>query len=395
MDLLAAPQPLRFLFYSHDSYGLGHLRRTLTLSRHLRARWPGSSQLIVTGSPLAHELVLPGDVDYVKLPSVVKVGAGRYQARSLPLPLEEIRDLRAEMLQSAAAHYRPNVVIVDHAPAGLAGEMVPTLRRLKRESPRTRLVLGLRDVVDEATAVRRDWWQQGIYELLDEVYDLVLVYGQRTLYDVVREYRLSKRAAAKTRYVGYLRREAGSRAPEDLRADLGLRTGRLVLATAGGGGDGEHVLQALLDGMRMRPAVPFDTFVVPGPLMDPQARRRLERRIPRGARVGFADFVEDLGGYVAAADAVVSMGGYNAVCEILSFARPAVIVPRVAPRKEQLIRAELLSRRGVVRMIHPGELTPRRLLDDVNALLREPCATPAVELDGLPAVAEALEAVLA
>ena len=112
--------------------------------------------------------------------------------------------------------------------------------------------------------------------------------------------------------------------------------------------------------------------------------------------VRFADFVSDLPSYTAAADVVVSMGGYNSVTEILSFGRPAVLVPRVTPRKEQLIRANLLGRRGFVRVLHPEALAPERLLGEVLALLSAPPqARPAVDLDGLAAVGAELEALVA
>ena len=42
---------------------------------------------------------------------------------------------------------------------------------------------------------------------------------------------------------------------------------------------------------------------------------------------------------MARAAGVVAMGGYNTFCEILSFDKPALVVPRVRPRLEQAIRA--------------------------------------------------------
>lgn len=392
------PRSLRLLFYAHDSYGLGHLRRTLLLSGHLQTHWPEAAQLILTGSPLAHLLVPSDGVDYIKLPAVVKVGAGRYSARSLPLRFAEIRELRQEILESAARHFRPDVMIVDHAPAGLKGELVSTLRRLRAESPSTRLVLGLRDVIDEPGRVRRDWTRNGVYELLDELYDLILVYGQPDVYDLVREYGFSPSARAKTRYVGYLRRPAGRKTATELRSELGLRTENLVVVTAGGGGDGSRLLEAWLEGLRSSGRSPgWDSLVVPGPLMRAERRERVRRLVPpEVAHVHVADFVDELSSYVAAADAVVSMGGYNSVSEIVCSGRPAVIVPRAEPRREQLIRARLLSRRGLVRMIHPAELTPRRLLDEVRRLLAEPGlpAGRALRFDGLPTLTAELRELL-
>jgi predicted glycosyltransferase len=386
------PGPVSIMFYCHDSYGLGHLRRTLSLARYLRACAPAINQLIVTGSPLAHDLLLPEDGDYVKLPSVVKTGRDEYASRSLPLPFDRVSRMRAEIVASAARNVRPDAFLVDHAPAGLKGELVPALRELRRSSS-TRLVVGLRDVVDEAPRVRRTWRREGVYELLEEVYDLVLVYGDPSVYDVVSEYRLSPRVAKKTRYVGYLARDA-DRTREQVRRTLGLRKEKLVVATVGGGGDGVELLEAVLRGLQHSNGG-FETLVVAGPLMAAHDRERLARLADACPQVRFVSFVDDLQSTIAAADVVVSMGGYNAICEILSAERPAVIVPRVAPRREQLIRAEALSERGLVRTIHPDDLTPARIIAEIEELLRQASADAnGLNLNGLPAAAAELDAVL-
>src|SRR5436190_3977542 len=93
------------MFYSHDTYGLGHLRRTLALVNFFGSRRP-FSQLIVTGSPVAHRFPLPAGADYIKMPSVVKVAAGTYASRSLGLPFRAIRALRRDVLLGAARHFR-------------------------------------------------------------------------------------------------------------------------------------------------------------------------------------------------------------------------------------------------------------------------------------------------
>jgi predicted glycosyltransferase len=383
------------MFYSHDTYGLGHLRRTLTLARHLPAGRPALSQLIVTGSPLAHRFALPAGTDYIKLPSVLKIGAERYEPRYLRVPFAEVRDLRQEILFSAVRHVRPRMLIVDNVPRGLKGELVPALRFLKDHD--CQLVLGLRDVVDEADWVRRTWERDGSYELLDEVYDLILVYGRRDLYDITREYAFSTRARAKTRFVGYLGREPPARSAEEVRAELGVGSARLVLVMAGGGGDGCRLLSAVVEAFRSRDdRRPFDCLLLGGPLMPPADRRRVLALAASDPSVRYLDFVDDVASYVAAADVVVSMGGYNSVCELLSAGKSAIVVPRTAPRREQLIRADVLSRRGLLRMIHPDRLTSERLLDEIDRLLDWPApAVAGVPLDGLNGAAVAIDELLA
>src|SRR5437867_914129 len=97
----------RLLYYSHDTYGLGHLRRTLALARYLRLRTASLSQLIVTGSPIPHYFSFPDGSDYVKLPSVVKVGVEDYLPRALCVPLARVWNARRDIMLSAARRGRP------------------------------------------------------------------------------------------------------------------------------------------------------------------------------------------------------------------------------------------------------------------------------------------------
>jgi predicted glycosyltransferase len=98
-------------------------------------------------------------------------------------------------------------------------------------------------------------------------------------------------------------------------------------------------------------------------------QHELERRAAGIPGLRLVTSLPDLADLVAAADAVVGMAGYNTVREILSYRRRALLVPRVDPRVEQLIRAEALERRGLVRVLHPDELTPERLGAELRRLL--------------------------
>jgi predicted glycosyltransferase len=378
------------MFYSHDTYGLGHLRRTLLLARHLRAYGP-LSQLVLTGSPLAHRFAFPDGADYIKLPAVVKRDAGRYESRILPLRFRHIRALRSEIALSAARHLRPDVLVVDNVPAGLKGELRETIAYLA--SSGCRLVLGLRDVVDEPTWVREQWERDGSYDLLTAAYDRILVYGRRDVCDVVSAYGFPEEAAAKTRFVGYLRPEI--RFDWDENGHRETQSGeRVVLVMAGGGGDGFPLLRSVLDAAALAEDGRLRVLLVGGPLMPEEDRRRIHELAAGRRSVTYVEFVEDLGRYLASADAVVSMGGYNSVCELLSSARPALIVPRVKPRREQLIRAEALASRGLVRMLHPDDLTPERLLDEIEDLLDLAPPPPTITMDGLANAAAELDDLL-
>jgi predicted glycosyltransferase len=75
---------------------------------------------------------------------------------------------------------------------------------------------------------------------------------------------------------------------------------------------------------------------------------------------------------LAAADLVITMGGYNTVCEILSQGTVALIVPREAPRKEQLIRAEVFRNQNMVDYIPWNSFTPQTLRNKLFQLLEHP-----------------------
>ena len=174
------------MFYGRDAAGLGQLKRTLTLSRYFHARWPAMRQLIVTGSPVPHHLPSHERVDYLKLPSLQRVGPDELPPRVLPISPGAARELYRDLLLSLARHFEPDVLLVDSA----EGEVVPMLRYLKDAARHTRLILGLRDIVAEGPLVRALWEREGFYDLLDNVFDRILVYGERDVYDVVVEYGL-------------------------------------------------------------------------------------------------------------------------------------------------------------------------------------------------------------
>jgi predicted glycosyltransferase len=65
------------------------------------------------------------------------------------------------------------------------------------------------------------------------------------------------------------------------------------------------------------------------------------------------------------------MGGYNSTYEVLSFEKPALIVPRVSPRREQFIRAERLCQLGLLDVLPPDQATPQALAEWIARDLRQ------------------------
>lgn len=356
----------RFVFYSHDGVGLGHLRRNLAIATALTEAAPDASVLLATGCDDLGAHGLAPNVDVLVLPGLRKVANGRYAARRLPMSGREVRALRAAQLETAVRSFGPDVMLVDKHPVGVRGELRPALDALREKGGR--VALGLRDILDDAAGVAAEWSAARVVELMERYIDRVLVYGDPRVLDVVAEYGLPPSLAARTRYCGYVVNPEPDRArlAETLPAFAGRLDGRpAVLATAGGGEDGGTLLEAFIAAAR---DAPWDAAVVCGPQLEPPRRHAL-RALALEADVDFHVNEPELASWFPRVDALVCMGGYNTLCEAASSGTPVVCVPRVSPRREQLIRAQAFSRLGLIRVLGPAHLSPAVLRREVDALL--------------------------
>ncbi len=358
----------RFLLYSHDGVGLGHTRRNLALAGAVTRLDPSTAVLLATGSQSVGRLGLPSGVDFLQLPSLRKESNGRYLARHLSIEADELFRLRSAILDATVRSFRPNVVLIDKHPLGANGELVTAIRSVKQLGGR--LVLGLRDILDEPEAVRQEWFDAAIPEFIDRSYDQILIYGSRTVFDPVKEYGLSPNLEDRTLFCGYVLHGEGcdSRASDvPPRCMEQPRSRPVVLATVGGGEDGFPLLDAFMDAAE---SAAWQGVVVTGPLAAPEDRRKLMDMAGR-VRMPVYTMVGGLAEWFSKVDAVVCMGGYNTLVEVLSSRTPAVCVPRVVPRQEQVIRAEGFSRLGLVRMLHPADLSPDSLRVEIDAALAQ------------------------
>ncbi len=349
----------RVALYSHDTMGLGHMRRNMLIARALAESDLGANVLLIAGAAEAKLFRMPRRVDCLTLPALRKETDGQYHSRSLGLSLQQVVAVRASTICAALEAYAPDVLIVDNVPRGALGELDDALRRLS-ERGTTRCVLGLRDVLDETPVVRREWRERAYEEAVREFYDAVWVYGDPAVFDPVREYGWSPRTARKVRYVGYLDRRSDGLAdtgPDAIR-HLVPSAGRFALCMAGGGQDGVPLMRAVL-WADLPPHL--GCVVVTGPFMTTAMRRALAARAARDERFAVVDFHSEPRQLLARADRVIAMGGYNTLSEILSYEKPALIVPRVQPRQEQWIRARCVQALGLVDILHPRDLRPAAL----------------------------------
>ncbi len=385
---------VRVALYSHDTMGLGHLRRNLLLAQALAESPLQATTLLITGAHEANFFSLPLGADFLTLPRMHKDEAGQYTAGKLAISVEDLVCLRAESICSALVAFRPDVVIVDKVPSGAFGEMLPALRSISKKFG-TRCVLGIRDVLDEAAVVRSEWLESS-HQVIDEFYDELWVYGDKRVYDPVVEYRWPQKLADKVRYTGYLdqtsRLKKSSKFSTQDLADFCVGDERLIVCALGGGQDGFHLAETFVDAL---PLTGTKGIVLAGPFMPPHLLRSIQERAAQRPHIRVVEFTPEADQLLSRADRVVAMGGYNTVCAILSYRKPALLVPRVAPRSEQWIRAQRLQQLGLLDTIHPSDLTITALRDWLEKEVLCPRVHPeVVDFAGLERVAQLVSGLL-
>ncbi len=377
---------VRVLIYSHDTFGLGHLRRCRTIAHALVEKYKGLSVLILSGSPIIGSFDFRARVDFVRIPGVIKLYNGEYTSLGLHIDISQTMAIRASIIRHTAEMFAPDLFIVDKEPLGLRGELQETLAIMKARG--TTLVLGLRDIMDEPTLLRREWKSRNLLPALEDFYDEIWVYGHEDFWDPLAEMDIPNSVRQKMTYTGYLRRIVPQQTKLLPTVDL---DNPFLLVTAGGGGDGDQLIDWMLRAYETGANLMRSVLVL-GPFMRPEMQAEVHKRASHLETVEVLTFDSHLEHLMEKAAGVVAMGGYNTFCEILSLDKPALIMPRVTPRKEQLMRAERAAQLGVSRMFHPKENTTiDEFVDALHSLPTQPKPSnsmPPGFLDGLESVGD-------
>ncbi|MBB3456163.1 putative glycosyltransferase [Rhizobium sp. BK313] len=353
--------------YSHDTFGLGHLRRCRTIAHALVEDYRGLNVLIISGATIAGAFDYRARVDFVKVPSVIKLRDGEYTSMASHVDLHETLKMRQSIIRHTAETFQPDIFIVDKEPMGLKGEVEETLQYLKARG--TTLVLGMRDVMDAPYLLEAEWKKNNAFQKIDQFYDRVWVYGPPDFYDPLIGLDVPPGVRRKMEFVGFLQRSVSHGAKSEHVPDEDY-----LLVTTGGGGDGADLVNDVVSAYEQDNTLQHKTLIVLGPYMPAKERNQLLERASKIACLQVIEFDNKMEELIAGARGVVAMGGYNTYCEILSFDKPALIIPRTRPREEQLIRAQRASELGLVDMLLPEESADPKQL--AAALKRLPTRAP-------------------
>ncbi len=354
MTRLVRLDDTRVLIYSHDTFGLGHLRRCRAIAHELVGRYKGVSVLILSGSPVISSFEFRARVDFVRIPGVIKLKDGRYTSLGLHINLDQTMAIREAIIRKTAEVFDPDLFIVDKEPLGLEGEVRETLEMLQNNGVKT--VLGQRDIIDDSNALQLEWGRKAVLPALKDLYDEIWVYGLEAFYQPFKGLGLEPDINNKTFFTGYLRRTStGDTMPLDVKTPY-------ILVTPGGGKDGEEMVELVFEAYRNSDELTTPVVFVLGPFMGEDKREQFKHQADAFELFTVFDYHNRIETLIENAQGLIAMGGYNTFCEILSFNKPAIIIPREEPRTEQLIRARRATQLSLITMLEPEHFDCQHLI---------------------------------
>ena len=354
----------RILMYSHDTFGLGHLRRCRTIAHALVERFGELEVLIISGSSVADAYEAKERVDYVKIPGVKKLPSGDYASIDENTDIRQTLIERETIIQETAAQFSPDIFIVDKEPMGLHSEVEATLKDLRAKGCLT--VLGLRDVMDSPRLLNPEWEKKDTIKKISKLYDEIWIYGPADFWNPLKGLNIPLSLTEKVRYVGFLPREnpsPGSPSEIELPDDF-------ILVTTGGGGDGADLMSWVLAAIEHDSSLTVPLVLITGPLMEGDDHKAISRRAATLENVTVIEFASELESILEKARVVIGMCGYNTFCEAISFDKRSLFIPRTTPREEQLVRASRAAELGIAQVLEPQDAAePAQMAAAMHQLL--------------------------
>jgi predicted glycosyltransferase len=349
--------------YSHESSGLGSAYRTLAIASRLSSAFANSSFLVLTDLPIFGRFHLPPNLDYIHLPGAPDGTRPLNRVVNKPVHLEWRPLVRRKIIRAAAESYDPHLVIVDRLPFGLEDELYTALVRLREHRPHVKIIFGMRDIPDNNRTIQTTWQKAGTQQMFRALYDEVWVYGTRKIFDHAQEYPIPADIERKLVYTGYLQYQMKRTGDDGKLAAKGVDPRRPLLLVIGGSGEeGYRLTDSYISFLEtLKGDRNFQSRIVCSPAMSSFDVLAFRSRVKKMSGVSIHQFHHDLDSHMVGATVVISMSGYNACCQLLSFRKRSLIVPREGSPFGQLRRAQMFHRYGVTTMVHPAYLSAKSL----------------------------------
>jgi predicted glycosyltransferase len=247
--------------------------------------------------------------------------------------------------------------------------------------------------VDAPHQTVRRWQDEGVYCLIQSLYDSVVFFGEQSVFDALVEYRLQP-YKAKVVHLGFLGSPGFDIANSTVPAPSAKRR---VLVTVGGGFDGSEIIETvcgvLTDKTTLMGTLAFTIVLgAHSPLTHDQIARQFQ---DAATDVEVVAYVSDLTSRIVEADVVISMCGYNALFELIEAEKKIIAVPRCHSGYEQSLRCRLMSCiYDGLWVIPQDELSPQRLAIALADALEAPPPRVRIPMNGAANLLSHLAALL-
>lgn len=383
---------MKIIFYCQYVFGIGHLFRSLELVRALS----NHDVALVVGGPEV-EIDLPDHVKLVRLPALYM--DEKYTTLIPANPewsVAQIQHQRKEILFALFEQFRPDIFIVELFPFGrtiFGFELLPVLKAIRKGVlGAVKSVCSLRDVLVK----KRDpiEYEERVLDNLNELFDFLLIHSDGEFLSLDETFSRSNEINIPVFYTGFVTKKPARGSGKKIRETLGISTEeKLIVASAGGGRSGYELLSSVVDACHLlRDSISVQLEVFSGPFMDNNAFTQITAK--SGPGINVTRFTKHFLDYLQTADLSVSMAGYNTCMNILTTKVPALVWP-FSGDQEQGLRAERLSRLGVMTVLNDEDLRPERLAAMIGqGLAGKSQPSVSIDLNGAVNTANWLESVM-
>ena len=378
----------RVLVHVQHLLGVGHVARAAALARGM-AEVGLDITVAMGGEPVPG--VDFGGAEIVQLPWL------RAADTSFKLLLDSdgntadkaIFERRRDQLIALFQARKPDALLIEHYPFGrrkFGIELEPLIAAARARG--TPVLCSLRDVLVEkgdgaksakaVATVRRS-------------FDMVLVHGDPKVLPLELTFPAATEIRDKLAYTGYV-------VDRRRRNTASSRTcGRNeVIVSIGGGAVGLELLRTAIDARNLGAGGKLTWRLLAGANLAEPAFQQLRSRAPAGVVVERAR--PDFPALLKHASISISQAGYNTLMDVLEAGCRNLLVPFAAgSESEQMFRARLFEKRGLVRVLDERALSPRTLAEAVDAAIAAPPPADAggIDLSGVETTARMILAMIA
>lgn len=368
---------MKILLYCQHVLGIGHLFRTLEITRAMKEH----QVTLVLGGPPA-SLSLPAHVRVVQLPGLqMDADFSELSPVDPDRSLEEVKTERKTMLYALAEELQPDAIMIELFPFGRNGfsfELLPLLEAVRNgKLTSCRVVCSLRDIlVEKENQVK---FERRVIERLNTLFDALLVHADPDVITLDATFSRTDDITIPLVYTGYICEKSSPTEGAALKDKIRLQPDeKLIVVSAGGGNVGYQLLDSAIRAYDLL-EFPVRLQIFTGPYLDTDDFAALKQKSVPGARI--ERFADNFPAWLAAADLSISMGGYNTTMNVLASGTPALILPFSQNREQRLRTTRLASISNII-MLDEKTLSPSILAEKITATIHREKKVPEVLIDG-------------